>query len=116
MTWLNQTTAFTDLITNPWNCDCSVLLEVWRRLKHKLTSHCASPRVLQGKSWDVMEEFCSQVVKEMNKKSNISSEPVSPRTGGKEESGVNTENEGPSIVTTILNVTGVLLLCAVGGG
>ena len=61
MTWLNQTTAFTDLITNPWNCDCSVLLEVWRRLKHKLTSHCASPRVLQGKSWDVREVFCCLV-------------------------------------------------------
>ena len=116
MKWLNRTTAVTDLTGNPWYCDCSVLLDVWRGLKHKLTLHCASPRVLQGKSWDVMEEFCSQVVKEMNKKSNISSEPVSPRTGGKEESGVNTENEGPSKVTTILIVTGVLLVCAIGGG
>ena len=26
--WLNQTTAVTDLTANPWNCDCSVLLEV----------------------------------------------------------------------------------------
>jgi hypothetical protein len=61
MKWLNQTTAVTDLTANPWNCDCSVLLEVWRGLKHKLTLNCTSPRLLQGKSWDVMEVFCSQV-------------------------------------------------------
>jgi hypothetical protein len=114
--WLNQTTAVIDLTANAWNCVCSVLLEVWRGLKHKLTLHCASPRQLQGKAWDVMEEFCSQVVEDMNKKSNTSSEPVSPRTEPKEESGVNTEKEGPSVVTTILIVTGVLLVCAVGGG
>jgi hypothetical protein len=59
--WLNQTTAVTDLTANPWNCDCSVLLEVWRGLKHKLKLQCASPRHLQGKSWDVMEVFCSLV-------------------------------------------------------
>ena len=58
MKWLNQTTAVTDLIANPWNCDCSVLLEVWRGLKHKLTLHCASPTQLRGKSWDEMEELC----------------------------------------------------------
>jgi hypothetical protein len=114
--WLNQTTAVIDLTANPWNCDCSVLLEVWRGLKHKLTLHCASPRQMQGKSWDLMEEFCSQVAEDMNIKSNTSSEPVSPRTEPKEESGVNTENEGPSVVTTTLIVTGVLLVCAVGGG
>jgi len=60
MKWLNQTTAITQLSANPWNCDCSVLLEVWQGLKHKLTLHCASPRQLQGKSWDFMEVFCSQ--------------------------------------------------------
>jgi hypothetical protein len=38
-----------------------VLLEVWRGLKHKLTLYCASPEQLQGKSWDVIEEFCSLV-------------------------------------------------------
>jgi hypothetical protein len=83
--WLNHTTTVIDLTGNPWNCDCSVLLEVWRGLKHKLTLHCASPRLLQGKSWDEMEEFCYQV-------------------------------GGPSVVTTILIVTGVLLFCAIGGG
>jgi ABC-type dipeptide/oligopeptide/nickel transport system permease component len=61
MKWLNQATAVTDLTANPWNCDCSVLLEVWRELKHKLTLQCASPGHLLGKSWDVMEEFCSLV-------------------------------------------------------
>ena len=61
MKWLNQTTAVTDLTGNTWNCDCSVLLEAWRGLKHKLTLHCASPRQLQGKSWDVIEVFCSKV-------------------------------------------------------
>jgi len=85
MKWLNHTTADTDLTANPWNCDCSVLLEVWRGLKHKLTLHCASPRVLQGKSWDVIEEFCSLV-------------------------------KGPSVVTITVIVTGVLLICAIGGG
>ena len=59
--WLIQTTAVTDLTPNPWNCDCSLLLEVWRGLKHKLTLHCASPRELQGNSWDVIEKFCSLV-------------------------------------------------------
>jgi hypothetical protein len=83
--WLNQTTAVTDLKENPWNCDCSLLLEAWRGLKHKLTLYCASPRRLQGKSWYAMEEFCSQV-------------------------------GGPSVVTTALIVTGVLLVCAIGGG
>ena len=28
MKWLNQTTTVTDLTENPWNCDCSMLLEV----------------------------------------------------------------------------------------
>jgi hypothetical protein len=59
MKWLNQTTTVTDLTANPWNCDCSVFLEVWRGLKHKLTLHCASPTQLQGKSWDEMEVLCS---------------------------------------------------------
>jgi len=82
--WLNQTTALIDLTGNSWNCDCSVLLQVWRSLKHKLTLHCASPIELQGKSWNVIEEFCSPV-------------------------------RGPSVVTTTLIVTGVLLVCAVVG-
>jgi Leucine-rich repeat (LRR) protein len=83
--WLNQTTAKTDLAENQWNCDCSVLLEVWRGLKNKLTLHCASPELLKGKSWDVIEVFCSLV-------------------------------GGPSVLTTTLIVTGVLLVCALGGG
>jgi len=66
--WLNHKTTVTDLTANPWNCDCSVLLEVWRGLKHKLTLHCASPRQLQGKSWDVIDIFCSLVAEHMNKK------------------------------------------------
>jgi len=85
MKWLNHTTTVTDLTGNPWNCDCSALLEVWRGLKHKLTLHCASPEQLQGKSWDVIEVFCSLV-------------------------------GGPSVVTTTLMVTGVLVVCAIGGG
>jgi hypothetical protein len=85
MKWLNRTTAVTDLTANPWNCDCSVLHEVWLGLKHKLTLRCATPRELQGKSWDVIEEFCSLV-------------------------------GGPSVVTTTLIVTGVLLGCAIVGG
>ncbi len=88
--WLNHTTAVTDLTANPWNCDCSVLLEVWRELKHKLTLHCATPRRLQGKSWDVLEEFCLQVV--------------------------NTKNGCTSVITKTLIVTVVVLVCAVGGG
>jgi hypothetical protein len=53
---------------------------------------------------------------DMKKISNTSSEAFSPGTGRKEESGVNTKNGGPSVVTTTLIVTGVLLVCAVGGG
>ena len=93
MKWLNQTTTVTDLTANPWNCNCSALLEVWRGLKRKLTLHCASPRQLQGKSWDVVEEFCSLTAEEK------------PNKG-----------EGSSVLTTTLIVTGVLLVCAVGGG
>jgi len=59
MKWLNHTTTLTDLTANPWNCDCSVLLEVWRGLKNKLTLHCASPTQLRGKLWDEMEILCS---------------------------------------------------------
>jgi hypothetical protein len=88
--WLTDTTAVTDLTANPWNCDCSVLPEVWRELKHKLTLHCASPRELKGKSWDVLEGFCFLVAEDMN--------------------------GGPSGITTTIIVTGVVLVCAVGGG
>jgi Leucine-rich repeat (LRR) protein len=91
--WLNQTTAVIDLTANPWNCDCSVLLEVWRGLKHKLTLHCASPRRLQGMSWDWIENFCSILAQE---------KPI---------------NVGwPSVSTTSLFVIGILLFCVIGGG
>jgi hypothetical protein len=63
-----------------------------------------------------MEEFCSQVSHDINKKSNTSSEPVSQRTERKEEGGVNTENGGPSVITASLIVTGVLFFCAIFGG
>jgi hypothetical protein len=90
--WLNQTTAVIDLTANPWNCDCSVLLEVWRGLKHKLTLHCASPKLLQGKLWDVMEEFCSLFVEDK------------------------TNSDGrSSVLTTTLIVTGFLLICFIVG-
>jgi len=112
MKWLNQTTAITDLTGNPWNCDCSVLLEVWRELKHKLTLHCASPEQLQGKSWDVMEELCSQVAVDMNYKSNRSSESYNPCR----ECEVSDNVGDLSVLTTTLIVSGVLLVCAIGGG
>ena len=128
--WLNKTTTVTDLTANPWNCDSSVLLEVWRGLKHKLTLHCASPRQLQGKSWDVMEEFCCEVTvdmncisntsseftEDMNYKSDTSSETVRSRTVYKEEKEVGAKAGGLSVITTSLIVTGVLLVCAFGGG
>ena len=114
--WLNQTTAVTDLTANPWNCDCSVLLEVWRGLKHKLTLHCASPRELQGKSWDEMEEFCCEVTEDMNCKSITSSEAVSSSPEHKDKNEVSVNVGSPSVVTTSLIVTGVLLVCAIGGG
>jgi Leucine-rich repeat (LRR) protein len=91
--WLKHTTAVTDLTENPWNCDCSVIIEVWRELKHKQTLHFASPRQLQGKSWDVIEVFCSQPADEKPK--NV---------------------EGISVLTTTFIVTGVLLVGAIGWG
>jgi len=106
--WLNQTTAVTDLTANPWNCDCSVLLEVWRGLKHKLTLYCASPIQFQGNSWEVMEEFCSKVAED--RKSNTSSEAVSTSTQRNYESEVSTQSEGPTVVKITLIVTGVLLV------
>ena len=115
MKWLNHTTV-TDLTANPWNCDCSVLLEVYRGLKHKLALRCASPRELQGKSWDVLDVFCSLDAEGMNNKSNTSDKVVNPRKERNEESGVNTKFGGPSVIYTTLIVTGVVLICAVGGG
>jgi hypothetical protein len=91
MKWLTHTTAVTDLTANPWNCDCSVFIEVWRELKHKLTLQCASPRQLEGKSWDVMELFCSQVGEE--KTNNVG---------------------GISVLTTNLIVICVLVFGAIG--
>ena len=116
MKWLNQTTTVTDLTANPWNCDCSVLLEVWRGLKHKLTLHCASPRELKGKSWDVMEEFCCEVTEDMNNKSNTCFETIRSRTEHNGENEVGAKDGRLSVVTTALIVPGVLLVCAVGGG
>ena len=113
--WLNHTTAVTDLTVNPWNCDCSVLLEVWRELKDKLTLHCASPRQLEGKSWDVIEVFCSKRDEDMNYKSNTSFEAVSLITEHEEEGEVSNKAGSPSEITTALIVIGVLLVCALGG-
>jgi hypothetical protein len=66
-----------------------VLPEVWRGLKQKLALQCASPRVLGGKSWAVMDVFCSQAAD---------------------------DKPNPSVLTTAFIVTGVLLVCAIGGG
>jgi Leucine-rich repeat (LRR) protein len=93
MKWLNHTTAVADLSANPWNCDCSVLLEVWRGLKHKLTLQCASPRPVRGMSWDVME-VCSS--KSADDKPDRVYEP--------------------SVLTTTLIVFGVLLVGVIGWG
>jgi len=115
MKWLNETTAYIDLTQNLWNCDCSVLLEVWRGLKHKLTLHCASPRELQGKSWDMIEEFCYQASEDMNKESNSSSEAVRPTTILNDESELSTQNGVPSVVKITLIVIGVVFVCAIVG-
>jgi hypothetical protein len=88
-----------------------VLLEVWRELKHKLTLKCASPRELQGKSWDLTGVFCN--ADDMNY---TSPETVSPSAESKEENAESTQNGGPSVLTISLIVTGVLLVCAIGGG
>jgi Leucine-rich repeat (LRR) protein len=113
MQWLNRTTAVTDLTANPWNCECSVLLEVWRGLKHKLTLQCASPRELEGKSWDVMEGFCSQPADDRNYTSRVAPSPDKER---KEESEVSKPSGSPFILTITLIVSGVVLVCAIGGG
>jgi hypothetical protein len=47
LNWLNQTTV-TDLTANPWNCDCYMLLEVWRGLKPpEREAHHTSPSLPQ---------------------------------------------------------------------
>jgi hypothetical protein len=77
-----------------------------------------------------MEEFCCEVTDDMNCKSNTSSEAtedmncksnttletVSSSTEHKDENEVSVNVGSPSVVTTSLIVTGVLLVCAVGGG
>ena len=114
--WLNQTTAVTDLTANPWKFDCSMFLEVFRGLKHKLILQCASPEQFQGKSWELIEEILSEVLEDVNKKSNTSSESIILSTESNEESGVSTLEGCPSVVTTSLIVTGVVLVCAICGG
>jgi flagellar basal body-associated protein FliL len=64
----------------------------------------------------VIEEFCPQVVEDMNKKFNTNSEAVSLNTENKDESAVGTQSRGSSLVTITLIVVGVVLICAVGGG
>jgi hypothetical protein len=93
-----------------------VLLEVWRGLKYKLTLYCASPRELQGKLWDVIDEFCSHIIEDVNKNFNTSPEAVSLSTEHKDESAVSRQSGRPSVVTITLIVVGVVLVCAVGGG
>jgi hypothetical protein len=70
---------------------------------------------LEGKSWDVIEVFCSKSAEDMNYKSNTSSESVSPMTEHKEEGEVSNKGGGPSVITTALIVIGVLSVCALGG-
>jgi Leucine-rich repeat (LRR) protein len=91
MQWLNYSSALIDFSANTWNCDCSVLLEVMRGLKHRLTLQCASPRQLQGMSWDVMEVFCPRVAEDKHNNSG-----------------------GFSVLTTALIVAGVLVVCGIG--
>jgi hypothetical protein len=114
--WLNHTTAVADLTLNPWNCDCSVLIEMWRELKEKLTLRCASPRQLEGKSWDVVEIFCSKLTGNMNCTPSTSSEAVRLSTECKDESEVSTKGGSLSVITITLIVIGVLLGCVLGGG
>jgi hypothetical protein len=66
--------------------------------------------------WDVIGEFCPQVVEDMNKKIDKSSESVSLNTEHEDESVVSTQSGGPSVVTITLILVGVVLVCAVGGG
>jgi hypothetical protein len=63
-----------------------------------------------------MEVFCSPAAEDTNYKSNTSSEAVTRSTEDKDESDVSTLRAEPSVVTTALIVTGVLLVCALGGG
>jgi hypothetical protein len=113
--WLKHTTAVTDLTVNPWNFDCSVLLEVWWELKDKRTFHCASPGAMQGKSWNVIEVLCSKPAEDMNYKSNMDSEAVSPKTDNREESELSSKGGGLSVTTTALIVIGLLLVFALCG-
>jgi hypothetical protein len=71
---------------------------------------------LEGKSWDVIEVFCSKSEEDMKYKSNTSYEDVSPITEHEEKSEISNKGGGPSEITTALIVIGVLLVCALGGG
>jgi hypothetical protein len=71
---------------------------------------------MQGKSWDVIEIFCSKPAKDMTYKSRITSEAVSPNIEHAKVREVSKKGGGLSVITTALIVIGVLLVCAICGG
>jgi hypothetical protein len=64
----------------------------------------------------LIEEVCSQVPGDMNNETTTNSEIVSTSTEHMGEHEISTLSGGSSVFTTTLIVTGVLLVCAIGGG
>jgi Leucine-rich repeat (LRR) protein len=110
--WLHHTTVRTDLSGNPWNCDCSVLLDVWRELQHKMTLNCASPELLRGHTWDVIGTLCLDRITFLDppdsNKQNVSSDATTNITTDAGHA-LNTavlfslDNDNPNLMTTIVN-------------
>jgi hypothetical protein len=118
--WLNQFAARTDLAGNPWRCECTALQEAWRVLHDKLTVFCASPRHLEGRTWDVIDILCPEMntdgeLRDVNHKAKTSTtaHSLTTETAGLEQK----ENNGiyTSVALTLLIVNGVILVCALLG-
>jgi carboxypeptidase N regulatory subunit len=58
--WIKESKTLICLGENPWRCECSALHEAWQELNGNLTLHCASPKHLQGKTWNVIGNVCSE--------------------------------------------------------
>jgi Leucine-rich repeat (LRR) protein len=129
--WLKESNTLTYLGGNPWRCECSALQGAWRELRKKLTLHCASPKHLEGQTWNVIGNMCyntslfaeldSAVGHIPNTSVPTPSLPTEIEVGellmknnATDESG-NINGASPSVITALV-VAGVLLVCLLVGG
>lgn len=118
--WLNQSAARIDIAGNPWRCECAALWEAWRELHSKVTLFCASPRQLEGNTWDVIAILCPETntdgeLRDIDHKAKKSAtaHSLTTETAGLEQKEYN--DIYISLAKTLLIVNGVILICALLG-